>query len=84
MLCAKNQKELLNLGSDIKTRQITTAFYPLSIKADSKNLTAIIEGDLHRHLGKSVTKTRKTYRLKFLYTGSKLALLEFQEVSNEK
>ena len=74
------KKQLLALSEVITSRRVTTVYFPSAIKVNAKELTAEAEGDLNSYLGKVSTSEHKIYRLKFINTGAKLALLEFYEV----
>jgi conjugal transfer pilus assembly protein TraE len=79
------KKQLLELADLVKQRRITTVFFPTSIKANSKDLSALVEGQFNTYLGKVSTSERKFFHLKFINTGAKLTLLEFYEVKqNDK
>lgn len=74
------KKQLLELSDAVRQRRVTTVYFPSAIKADPKELSAEVEGELHSYLGKVSTSEHKIYHLKFINTGAKLALLEFYEV----
>lgn len=77
------KKQLLELSDVVRNTRVTTVFFPSSIKADAKGLSAEVEGDLHSYLGKVSTVDHKIYQLKFINTGVKIALLEFYEVEKQ-
>jgi len=78
------KKELRKLTKEIRSRNVSSAFYPLSIETNDQNLSVVISGELYTFFGGTYLKQKKQYKLNFTHTGSQLLLLEFIEITNNK
>ena len=64
-------------------RDLTTAFYPVSIETSPEALTAEVSGDLATWIGREeVSRERKRYRLAFRIGGGRIGLLRFEEMED--
>ena len=68
------------MAKEITSRNISTAFYPLSIEVKTNDLTADIYGEYYAFFGGISKKELRTYRLKFTSSNIGLLLLEFFEI----
>lgn len=65
---------------EVKSRNIATAFYPLSIRSDPATLQVTIKGILRSYIGsQKVDEERVTYLMTFDYTGTRLTLARLTE-----
>lgn len=78
------KKELEKISQKVNSHNITISFYPLATEVNTKSLTAKVMGEYRTSFGRVNKKEKKVFKLKFINTGSKLALLEFKEISNAK
>lgn len=75
------KEELVKIQDDVITRKVSTIFYPISMAVDEENLLVRINGDFHTFIGNAMTaKERKSFEIKFIYTGAKLTIGGFHEI----
>lgn len=66
--------------AEVRDRNLSTAFYPLSLRSDPAALSVTVTGVLRSYIGeKQVDEERVIYRLSFDYTGTRLTLASLQE-----
>ena len=69
----------------LERRNISSAFYPLSVEAAPDELAAEISGELVTWLGREeATRERKRYRLVFAIEGGRIGLVRFEEREEER
>lgn len=77
----KVKKELAAIQEDVIVRKVSTVFYPVSMLVDDENLIVHVEGDFFTFIGSSMTnQKRRTFEIKYNYTGAKLTIGGFSEV----
>lgn len=73
--------ELINEETHIRKEHITTAFFPVEVKVDAKNLKAMVTGDLVSTVGTNqLPGKRLNYQISYNYGGAKLLVKSFAEV----
>lgn len=73
--------ELINEETHLKKGHITTAFFPVEIKVDVKNLQAMVTGDLVSTVGTNQLPSKRLhYQISYNYGGAKLLVKSFAEV----
>ena len=77
------KEEFMEMIDDIKSRNITTYFYPMNAIADEEKKGVKITGELHTSVGKNVEIEKQTYWLGFHSTGTEVFLTEFKQIVNE-
>jgi type IV conjugative transfer system protein TraE len=78
----KNQ--LLLNEETLKTKNISTSFFPIDIKTDRKHFTCLITGDLKTFVGQELTSTlRQSYLVRYHYAHGRLLLQQFDEVKKD-
>ncbi len=66
-------------------RDLSTAFYPGRIEADTGTLTVVVSGELATWVGREpVSRARKRYRLSFRVDAGRIGLLRFEELEEKK
>ena len=64
-------------------RDLATAFYPMSIEADTERLTVEIAGELVTWIGREESSRKnRRYRLAFRIDGGRIGLLRFEEMED--
>lgn len=77
--------QLIKNEERLRNESITTAFYPVDIKTDSKMLTANITGDLMTWVGQEMTSThRRHYEARYTYHDGRLLIQSFREVADHE
>ena len=76
--------QLIDEAKNMAKDHITTAFYPVDIKVDVKNLVALVDGDLVSTVGSSqLPSKRVTYKITYDYNYHRLLVKQFIEVITE-
>ena len=69
----------------MKGRDLSTAFYPGRVEADTGRLTVLVSGELATWMGRErVSRERKRYRLSFRVDAGRIGLLRFEEMEDMK
>jgi len=77
--------QLVAEGDHITKDNLTTAFYPIDIKVDSKQLQAIITGDIKGTVGKEPLPDRRVqYLLQYHYNNGRLFVTAFTEIESDQ
>ena len=77
------KEQLRKTAKEVRTRKVSTAFYPLQTIVDTKTLEAKIEGQLYTFYGNVFKQERKNYHLTFSYDGANLMLQKFIIIKNK-
>ena len=69
-----------NEAERLSRRNLSSAFYPMSVEAAQDELAAEVAGELVTWLGREeATRERKRYRLVFAIEGGRIGLVRFEE-----
>lgn len=69
----------------LERRNLSSAFYPASVRVANGELAAEVTGELVTWLGREeATRERKRYRLVFAMDGGRIGLLRFEEREGEE
>ena len=80
----KVKYDIEQMVSDLKTRQISLRYTPISMELDEKKLEVDIGGYLTTYVGvKQTENIFGKYRIGFEYRGGILMLAEFREITKE-
>lgn len=75
--------ELLSEADHINKEHIVTAFYPVNVVVDHKNLMSRVTGDLQSFVGDmQLPLKRFTYQMNFSYNNGRLLMKSFEEVKS--
>lgn len=75
--------QLVAQADRIKKDHISTAFFPVDIKVDSKHATVIITGDLKSYIGDMALPIKRVaYRMAYKFNSFTPLVTKFEEVHN--
>lgn len=75
--------QLVAQADRIKKEHITTAFFPVDMKVDSKHSEAIVIGDLKSYVGDTVLPTKRvSYRMVYRFNSFTPLITLFEEVKS--
>ncbi len=78
------KSQLVQEADKISDQHITMAFFPVNVKVSSKNLKAIIDGDLKTFVGDTVLPTKRvSYQVSYRYDSGRLLVKSFEEVKHD-
>lgn len=73
--------QLVSEDDHLTQEHISTAFYPVDVKVDTKSLTGMIIGDLIATVGTTtIEPQRLSYQITYRYDNGRLLIRDFQEV----
>lgn len=76
--------ELINEAQQMAKDHISSAFYPVDIKVDTKNLEALVMGDLVSTVGNNQVPTKRvTYKITYKHNNHRLLVKKFEEIKPE-
>lgn len=77
--------QLVKEGQGMAKNHITTAFYPVDIKVNVKNLEALVIGDLVSTIGSNQLPAKRiTYKIVYGYNNHRLLVKQFIEVKPDE
>jgi len=75
--------QLIAEADRIKKEHISTAFFPVDIKVDSRNSEAVITGDLKSYVGDTALPTKRvSYHVIYRFNSFTPLITSFEEVKN--
>jgi type IV conjugative transfer system protein TraE len=75
--------QLVEQGTEVARRAMSTNFHPVSFKIDRKNLIVEVKGDLKILIGNSPIETMsKNYQIQFSHRNGRIYIREFKEVQH--
>jgi conjugal transfer pilus assembly protein TraE len=75
--------ELLTIADRVKKDHVSTAFFPIDVKVDSKHNEAIIIGDLKTYVGDTALPTKRvSYHFVYRFNAFTPLITTFEEVKN--
>jgi conjugal transfer pilus assembly protein TraE len=76
--------QLVAEGDRITKESLSTAFYPVDVRIDTKQLQAIVTGDVKTTVGKEPLPDRRVrYLLQYRYNSGRLFVSSFKEIAQE-